>query len=210
MPSKKQIAANRHNANRSTGPRTQSGKSRSRANALRHGLLSNALKDFALAAETEELARRIAREHGKPDHAIEARTIAEAEVTRSQSRCGRSKSLAFSDRQILGIGITSLFSGSKSPIEAQQPSNDGPLPRFGGRIDFECNALPADCGSIDAAGRQRRTRRSKVVKRVVQGLWRADRHRVMLAALVDPRDLDGTPAAPQFHHRGQTVESKLR
>jgi hypothetical protein len=81
MSSKKQIAANRRNANRSTGPRTQSGKSRSRANALRHGLLSNALKDFALAAETEELAIRIAREHGKPDHAIEARTIAEAEVT---------------------------------------------------------------------------------------------------------------------------------
>jgi hypothetical protein len=81
MSSKKQIAANRRNAKRSTGPRTQSGKSRSRANALRHGVLSKALKNFALAAETEVLARRIAREHGKPDHAIEARTIAEAEVT---------------------------------------------------------------------------------------------------------------------------------
>ena len=38
MASKRQIDANRRNAQRSTGPRTAAGKTRSSANALRHGL----------------------------------------------------------------------------------------------------------------------------------------------------------------------------
>lgn len=38
MASEKQIAANRRNAARSTGSRTSAGKTRSRMNAMRHGL----------------------------------------------------------------------------------------------------------------------------------------------------------------------------
>ena len=38
MPSEKQIAANRLNARRSTGPRTEEGKAQSSRNAMTHGL----------------------------------------------------------------------------------------------------------------------------------------------------------------------------
>src|SRR4051794_39457172 len=42
MTSSKQTRANRENAKRSTGPRTDAGKASSSKNAMRHGLLSEA------------------------------------------------------------------------------------------------------------------------------------------------------------------------
>jgi hypothetical protein len=41
--SSKKIEANRRNAQRSTGPRTEEGKKRSRLNSLTHGILASAL-----------------------------------------------------------------------------------------------------------------------------------------------------------------------
>lgn len=43
MATDRQIAANRDNAKNSTGPRTESGKQRSRRNALRHGLTAESV-----------------------------------------------------------------------------------------------------------------------------------------------------------------------
>jgi hypothetical protein len=51
MTSKKQIEANRRNAQRSTGPRTPAGVERAKLNALRHGLAATA---FLLPSEDPE------------------------------------------------------------------------------------------------------------------------------------------------------------
>jgi hypothetical protein len=54
MATEKQIAANRRNAAKSSGPRTAAGKSRSKMNALRHGLaarLEGALSEGFLGIE---------------------------------------------------------------------------------------------------------------------------------------------------------------
>jgi hypothetical protein len=59
MASEKQIAANRRNAQNSTGPRTASGRKRASGNAYRHGLSTRMPgADFTRAAEL--LARQIA------------------------------------------------------------------------------------------------------------------------------------------------------
>ena len=51
MASVRQLEANRANARKSTGPRTETGKAIARLNALRHGLTSQ--KRVTLAGESE-------------------------------------------------------------------------------------------------------------------------------------------------------------
>jgi hypothetical protein len=59
MATDKQIAANRRNAQKSTGPRTAAGKFRSSLNALRHGLYA---RRFVLFTEDESAFRQFSRE----------------------------------------------------------------------------------------------------------------------------------------------------
>jgi len=59
MATAKQVAANRRNAQRSTGPRTAAGKSTSSRNALRHGLSRPQEMNAATEADIHRLTNEI-------------------------------------------------------------------------------------------------------------------------------------------------------
>ena len=61
MASERQIAANRSNARKSTGPRSSAAKKRTSRNAFRHGLTLSLTSSAAFAKRLDNLARKIAR-----------------------------------------------------------------------------------------------------------------------------------------------------
>jgi hypothetical protein len=75
VASDKQIAANRRNAQKSSGPRSAAGKKRAGKNAIRHGL-SRPMTGPKFAAAVEDLACRIAGD--EPAKLAVARQAAEA------------------------------------------------------------------------------------------------------------------------------------
>lgn len=86
MATQRQIAANRRNARKSTGPRSNAAKKRSSRNAYRHGLTSSLPSSAAIAKWLDEFARKIA---GNSKNAIvieQARTAAQAEFDLARIR----------------------------------------------------------------------------------------------------------------------------
>jgi hypothetical protein len=76
MPSERKIAANRSNAQKSTGPR--SGAGRQRRNALRHGLAISIRTDPAYNDDIEQLAEMMSRARGRQHVSDNARDAAQA------------------------------------------------------------------------------------------------------------------------------------
>jgi hypothetical protein len=86
MASERQIAANRRNARKSTGPRSGAGRKRASRNAYRHGLTLSIASAAAFAKQLDALVRKIA---GNTDDAItleRAREIAQAELELARVR----------------------------------------------------------------------------------------------------------------------------
>jgi hypothetical protein len=84
MATERQIAANRRNALRSTGPRSPGGKRQSRHNAYRHGLSLSIISNADFAKRLEKLALKIAAGSRDPLVLECARKLAESvfELTR--------------------------------------------------------------------------------------------------------------------------------
>jgi hypothetical protein len=88
MASEKQIAANRMNAMKSSGPRSVAGKVRASRNAIRHGLAANIWKDPSAAFAIETLTILL-RESGHSEQA--ARQAAAAEYKTNAVNAVRGK-----------------------------------------------------------------------------------------------------------------------
>jgi hypothetical protein len=75
MATEKQIVANQQNAQHSTGPRTKSGKRRSRRNAVRHGLTAETVIDTLEDAADYRAFERAIKSDYSPQTAIEGQLV---------------------------------------------------------------------------------------------------------------------------------------
>ena len=75
MATEKQILANQQNAKHSTGPRTESGKRRSRRNAVRHGLAAETVIDTLEDAADYRAFERAIKSDYSPQTAIESQLV---------------------------------------------------------------------------------------------------------------------------------------
>jgi hypothetical protein len=115
MATDRQIAANRRNARRSTGPRSHGGKKRASRNAYQHGLSLGIGSIAAFAREVESLTRKLA-EGGDDELMLErAGAVAEAEV--DVARAQRAKGCLL-DR--IAGPLQESFAGSAA-MAPQQP-----------------------------------------------------------------------------------------
>ena len=78
MATERQIAANRRNARKSTGPRSSAAKKRASRNAYRHGLTLSLTSSTAFAKRLDKLARKIAGDSKSEIIREHARSAAQA------------------------------------------------------------------------------------------------------------------------------------
>jgi cysteinyl-tRNA synthetase len=81
MVSDRQLAANRRNAQKSSGPRSPAGKKRTSHNAYRHGLAAKAGASPDFLHQVERLAREIAEKNDNIVAPSDALTVAESVLT---------------------------------------------------------------------------------------------------------------------------------
>jgi hypothetical protein len=86
MASERQIAANRRNARKSTGPRSGAGKTRASRNAYRYGLPLSITSNAEYAKQLETLVRKIVGDTKDAVKLERARDIARAELELARVR----------------------------------------------------------------------------------------------------------------------------
>ena len=106
MASERQIAANRRNAEKSTGPKSDSGKQRASRNAYRHGL-TVPLSALETGAQIRELARQFAGE--TPDREVRALAERAADAELDLARIRRVRTAMIERAQKQGESLATAF-----------------------------------------------------------------------------------------------------
>jgi hypothetical protein len=94
MATERQIAANRANAQKSTGPKTAAGRLKSSRNAFRHGLSLPSRLDIAISAKADAIARLLARDQADDEQLTAATEVAQAQLELLRIREVRAKLVA--------------------------------------------------------------------------------------------------------------------
>jgi hypothetical protein len=172
MASERQIAANRRNARKSTGPRSSAGKNRASRNAYRHGLTSSLTSTAAYAKQLDKLVRKIIGDTEDPILLERARAIAQAELELARVR--RAK--------------VALIERASAFGELDPPRPSSPVTRiirllnafYPGRV-----ALPKPIDSSATMPSHEPNRSAEAVRRVLPELRKLDRYERRAAAQRD-------------------------
>jgi hypothetical protein len=97
MATERQIAANRANAQKSTGPRTAAGRLKSSRNAFRHGLSLPLRIDMTTSAKADAIGRALARDQAGEDQRVAAAEVAQAQLELLRIRAVRAELTAMID-----------------------------------------------------------------------------------------------------------------
>jgi len=169
MASDRQIAANRRNARRSTGPRSAAGRTRSSRNSFRHGLAAGVTARAERTQCIERLARKIAG--ASPDIlTLEgARTFAQAEFDLAQIR--RVKVALIS--RVMAFG---RFEKSDDDFQSQ-----GQVRRFLSALK-RSELIPPNRIETPAAPTTDPERTAEAMRRALPGLIKLERYERLAAA----------------------------
>ena len=163
MASERQIAANRRNARKSTGPRSGAGKKRASRNAYRHGLTLSITSSAAVVKQLDKLVRKIV---GNSEDAIlleRARALAQAELDLARVR-----------RAKIALIERARAFGELDPPQAFRTVTQ--TKRFFNALDRGRLILPKPVDSSATMPSQEPYRSAEAIRRVLPELRRLDRY----------------------------------
>src|SRR5262245_61374481 len=172
MASERQIAANRRNARKSTGPRSGAGRKRASRNAYRHGLTLSITSTAAFAKQLDKLARKIA---GNTDDAItleRAREIVQAELDLARVR-----------RAKVALIERARAFGELDPPQAFSTVTE--IKRFFNALDRGRLIVPKPIDALATMPSQEPDRSAEAVRRVLPELRKLERYERRAAARRD-------------------------
>ena len=132
MATEKQIAANRENAKRSTGPKTMAGRLISSRNAVRHGL--SCPLDFAMSEKADAIARLLAGVGANDEQLTSTMEVAHAQVELLRIRRVRAELMAAIDvaccdlrqlRRLVALDRYERYAHTKRRQAARKTSTPG-------------------------------------------------------------------------------------